>query len=115
MALFWARQHSAGRDELNVMHKLATEILEWAVDYIGLDGVCGLLAGVLIERFRRFSSCERIAKKLRNAGDKVRYILAKALLQEAAVLTNGYLAVMDILYDRCDRYTLPPWGACPCT
>jgi hypothetical protein len=95
-ALAWARQHSAGHDQSNVLHKLATAILERAVDYIDEPGVVELLAGALMERMRRFSDVERIAKKLRASPDRVRRALTHALIQNARGFAHGAFAVIEL-------------------
>lgn len=96
VALVWARQHAAGHDESNVLRKLATEILERAVDHIDQTGVADLLAAAIMERAHHFSDSERIAKKLRDSGDGIRHILAHALLQQATGFTHGAFVVLDI-------------------
>lgn len=95
-ALVWANQHSAGHDKSNALNRLAAEILERAIDYIEESGVAEVLAGVVMERVRKFSDCEGLTMKLRDSSDKVRYCFAHAFIQKATGYTHGAFALIDL-------------------
>ena len=96
MAVTWARKHATGRDELDSIHKLATQILERAVDHVDQPPVLELLAAALIERMRAYTDCDRITARLRASGDGPRRAVARTMFHHAVAENHGAFFVMDV-------------------
>ncbi len=95
-ALRWAQTYIRGRDELDAMHRLASEVLERAVDHIDQPGVLDLLATTLFARGQAYTDCQRATAKIRSAGDSARRAIAGAMFAKASVAEHGKLTIIDV-------------------
>jgi hypothetical protein len=95
-ALRWAGRYVRDRDELDAIHRLASDILERAVDYLDQPVVLGLLAAALFERHSSHSECNRVAARLRAAGDGPRRAVASGMFAAAAADRHGAFRIMDV-------------------
>jgi hypothetical protein len=94
-ALAWARQYSQGRDEVDKLHKVASEILVRAVDCIDQPQIAELLAAALFERAQVFASTDRVTIKLHRMGQRAKQTIAHAMLPLAAQAKHGPYLLMD--------------------
>lgn len=95
-AMCWARQHCGGRDEVDRLHKLASEILDQMVDHIDQPAVASLLATALFERMHAYTNCDHITAKLCASGDATRRTLAALMFSSAAFyFPHGAFYVID--------------------
>ena len=95
-ALTWATQHTRGRDELDKLHKLASDILVRAVDCIDQPQILDLLAQALFERAKAYTDSDRITARLCAAGDGSRRSMSRAMFSMAAGVPHGPYYIMDI-------------------
>jgi hypothetical protein len=84
VAISWARHHCRGRDDVDRLHKVASEILERAVEHIDQASVAPLFAAALVERMRVYADCDRITAKLCASGDSNRRTVARLMFPSAA-------------------------------
>ena len=96
IALRWAQTYVRGRDQLDAMHRLASEILERAVNYIDEPGVLELLARTLFARGQAYTDCHGATTRIRSAGDTVRRAIATAMFGKASVAVHGKLTIIDV-------------------
>ena len=80
----WARRHCRGRDDVDRLHKVASEILEQAVSHIDQASVASPLAIALFERMLVYTDCDRITAKLLASGDAARRTVAQLMFPSAA-------------------------------
>ena len=93
-ALSWARQYAKGRDELDSLHKLASDILVHAVDYVHQPQVAGLLATALFERAQVYASSDRVTAKLRALGQSAKRTIVHVMLPMSTRAKHGPYLLM---------------------
>lgn len=95
VALGWARNHAHGRDELDSLHSLASNIMRRAVDYVHQPQVADLLAAALFERAQAYASSDLVTAKLRALGQSAKRAIVRAMLPLAAQSKHGPYFLMD--------------------
>jgi len=95
IAVEWAGKHVRGRDELDPVHRLASDILVRAVDHIDQPDILNGLAAALMERCNAYTNCDRIATRLCAAGDTSRRAVAAAMFRASMGDRNAPFAIMD--------------------
>ncbi len=96
IAIPWARERTGARDNSDPVGKLASNVLERAVEYVDCPAVRSLLATTLVVRRRAYMDCNRITERLRALGDVIRHSLAHEMFTAAASEKHGSLIVIDV-------------------
>lgn len=94
-AVRWARQYIGGREEVDKLNKLATDILELAVDHLNRPGVLEVFASAIFAKLQRFDNCGRVSAKLRSSSEELRRRVAKAVIPIASVERTGVFTTIE--------------------
>ena len=77
------------------LHKLATDILELAIDHLNQPQVLDQFAHVLFAKIKRFDNSNRITAKLRASEHDLRHSVVKAIIPLASVEQSGVFTTIE--------------------